>query len=75
MAKTQQKRELLFKGQNLLSYKGSRYNYPEVGRFLARKLLTREEREAQCWFPRKTQPTNCDRTMVSSSVEEVFRGI
>ena len=45
------KHEVMWKGENLLSFKGDRDNYPQVGRFLARKILTIDQRRDMCWFP------------------------
>ena len=68
------KKEIMWNVENLLSYKGDPDNYPEVGRFLARKILSSDERKIMCWFPGKAQPRHFGRIRVPKEKEDCFRG-
>ncbi|XP_075244723.1 uncharacterized protein LOC142338721 [Convolutriloba macropyga] len=69
----EKKKEVIWNGFNLLEYSGDPDNYPEVGRFLARKILTLEERKSMCWFPGKRQPRQFGRLRVPEDAEFCFR--
>ena len=70
--KNQTKHEVMWKSQNLLSFKGDRDNYPEVGKFLARKIWTKDQRRAMCWFP-GTKPSK-SRIRVPEAEKKMFFG-
>ena len=70
--KNQTKHEVMWKGENLLSFKGDRDNYPEEGRFLARKILTNDQRRAMCWFPGRKLSKS--RIRVPEAEEKCFLG-
>ena len=64
---------LIHNGKNLLAFRGSRDDYAGFGRFLARSMLTREEREKTCWFAQRA--TQEGRLPASEDEQKVFRGI
>ena len=65
---------VMWKGENLLAYEGDPDDYPEVGRFLAKKILTAEQMKDMCWFPAKIQLAKFGRTRVPSDAENCFKG-
>ena len=64
--------ELMYKGRNLLAFDGQPCEHGRLGRFLARNILTREERENRCWFPYRALKEGKKR--VDSEDEMYFRG-
>ena len=72
---SQKRKEMMYRGHSLLAYDGDKHDYRQIGRFLAKTLLTRDEREKQCWFPSKQAPVNCDRIRVPKFKEKLFTGL
>ena len=70
--KNETKHEVMGKGENLLSFKGDRDNYPEVGRFLAQKILTIDQRRDMCRFPGRKLSKS--RIRVPEGEEKCFLG-
>ena len=70
----ERKKTLRFGGCDLLSYPGNKTNYRNIGRFLALKMLTRDERENLCWFPSRKQSIDSGRGRVPAEMEKIFRG-
>ena len=67
------KESLIYKGKNLLAYKGRRDDHNGFGRFLSRCILTKEERIKTCWFAQRC--TVEGRELASEEDEKYFRGI
>ena len=67
------KRQLIYKGKNLLAFDGARDDYAGFGRYLNRCILTKEERKKTCWFAQRT--TIEGRCMASEEDEKYFRGM
>ena len=63
----------MYHGKNLLAFKGARDDYAGFGRFLARTMLTREERKKTCWFAQRA--THEGRLPASEEEQKFFRGI
>ena len=64
---------LIYKGVDLLDYKGPN-NYASVGRFLSRKMLSKEERLKTCWFGQRSNAMYAGRVMASAEDEYYFKG-
>ena len=70
--KNQTKHEVMWMAENLLSFKGDRDNYSEVGRFVARKILTIDQRRDMCWYP--ARKLSKSRIRVPEAEEKCFLG-
>ena len=55
-----------------MAFNGSRNDYEGYGRFLARTMLSKEERKKFCWFAQRS--VRKDRIPASEEEENVFRG-
>ena len=63
----------MYKGVNLLDYNGPK-DYAAVDRFLARKILSEEDRIKVCWFCQRSNSNFVGREMASKEDEFYFRG-
>ena len=73
-AKIKVKGELMYKGENLLAYDGPTDDYGAIGRFLARKMFTFDERAEFCWFGQRSNANCVGRKMASKEDEWFFKG-